>query len=90
MAASLVSPIRSRQHGDEIHELAAAMIVLQQQLMQGDGALSQMQTQLNTLRVQRTTGTALDVDTMSEVSSGELNWSGLSGWTVLSDPKQRV
>ena len=66
------------------------MTVLQQQLMQSDVGRSQMQTQLNTLRAQRRTGPGVGVDTMSEVSSGELHWSGLSEWIVLSDQKQRV
>ena len=48
-----------------MREWVAAMIVLQQQLMQSDGARSEMQTQLNTLRAQKRTGTGVGVDTMN-------------------------
>ena len=53
----------SKQHGDQMREWVAAMIVLQQQLMQSDGARSEIQTPLNTLRAQKRTGTGVGVDT---------------------------
>ena len=54
-------------------ELVAAMIVLQQQLMQSDGARSEMQTQLNTLRAQRRTGTGVGVDKMNVCGLANFN-----------------